>query len=208
VAYFSTLAPGSALPSGETCATLVRATPEHRSANAGYNSAAASGSPPPIDGATSAFNTAYAGRIDGNFSGTTDEILQWASCKWGFDENITRARAWTESWWFQSFYGDNGQSCGILQVKGWVHEQTWPRACDSTAFNADYSLAWLRACYEGAFPWLGQYGTTQYGPYQAGDLWGCIGAWYSGTWNTNGSRDYQGWVQANLANRPWDALLP
>jgi hypothetical protein len=24
-------------------------------------------------------------RVDGNFSGTTGEILEWAACKWGRD---------------------------------------------------------------------------------------------------------------------------
>jgi hypothetical protein len=48
-------------------------------------------------------------RIDGNFlppDSTTDEILQWAACKWGFDEDIARAQAIKESIWYQNTYGD------------------------------------------------------------------------------------------------------
>ena len=32
-------------------------------------------------------------KVDGNFSGTTDEILEWAACKWGMDQNIAKAEA-------------------------------------------------------------------------------------------------------------------
>ena len=32
-------------------------------------------------------------RVTGNFSGSTDEILQWAACKWGVDEDMVRAQA-------------------------------------------------------------------------------------------------------------------
>ena len=40
-------------------------------------------------------------RVDGQFSGTTDEIIQWAACKWGLPDNYLRAEADTESTWFQ-----------------------------------------------------------------------------------------------------------
>ena len=32
-------------------------------------------------------------RITGNFTGTTDEIIQWAACKWGWSDNVVRAQA-------------------------------------------------------------------------------------------------------------------
>ena len=31
-------------------------------------------------------------RISGNFTGTTDEILRWGACKWGFEEDFVRAQ--------------------------------------------------------------------------------------------------------------------
>ena len=64
------------------------------------------------------------GRVTGNFTGTTDEIIQWAACKWGIDEDIVRAQTAMESWWHQSTVGDNGESFGLMQVRqpywGWA----------------------------------------------------------------------------------------
>lgn len=210
---FATLPPGTVLPSGATCATRVRRSsweprPQNATANATVGALGAS-----IDGANTAFNNLHAPRIDGNFTGTTDEILQWASCKWGFDEDITRARAVQESWWKQSQLGDQTssvtacqiigksapcwQSYGILQVKGTVHRRTYPLAERSTAYNADYALAWLRACYEGAFShWMGN-------GYRAGDEWGCVGAWYSGNWYDAGAQWYISSVKQHLSARRW-----
>ncbi len=167
-----------------------------------------------IDGASADFNRTFRGRVDGNFTGTTDEIIQWAACKWGFDEDVTRARAVQESYWEQSKLGDRSdnagtcaligksapcwQSYGILQVKATVHKGTYPLAEQSTAFNVDYALGWLRACYEGAFShWLGD-------DYAPGDEWGCIGAWYSGKWYDGGAAGYIGKVKAHLAARVWE----
>ena len=70
----------------------------------------------------------YVSRVDGNFTGTTDEILQWGACKWGFDEDLVRAVAVVESWWRQSTVGDNGASYGLLQVRTTVHTGTFPLA--------------------------------------------------------------------------------
>lgn len=210
---FQTLPPGAKLPSGSACAAKIRRSafeprPENAAANHTRGRAGAA-----IDGADAAFNQKYAPRVDGNFVGTTDEILQWGACKWGFSEDITRARAIQESYWRQSQLGDKTdssaeckkialpapcwQSYGILQVKGTVHEKTYPLAKDSTAYNVDYALAWLRACYEGAFDhWMGN-------GYRAGDEWGCVGAWYSGNWYDSGARQYIGGVRQHLAERAW-----
>jgi len=40
-------------------------------------------------------------RVDGQFTGTTDEIFQWAACKWGLADNLLRAIAVRESTWYQ-----------------------------------------------------------------------------------------------------------
>ena len=40
-------------------------------------------------------------RVDGQYSGTTDEIFQWAACKWGLQDNMLRAIAVRESTWYQ-----------------------------------------------------------------------------------------------------------
>jgi len=210
---FLTLPPGAKLPSDSVCAAKVRRTgweprPQNTAANQTRGRPGAA-----IDGADPSFNKRYGTRVEGNFVGTTDEIIQWAACKWGFSEDITRARAMQESHWRQSQLGDKTdnpaacttiaqaapcwQSYGILQVKGTVHEDTYPAARDSTAYNVDYALAWLRACYEGAFSdWMGN-------GYRAGDEWGCVGAWYSGNWYDSGARKYIDGVKRHLANRAW-----
>jgi hypothetical protein len=210
---FATLPPGSDLPSAADCAAGVRrSTWEPRPQNAAANQTR--GTPGvQIDGADRSFNKKYAARIDGDFVGTTDEILQWGACKWGFSEDLTRARAVQESHWKQSQLGDETdsvdacssigkaapcwQSYGILQVKGTVHEQTFPQAEQSTAYNVDYALAWLRACYEGAFAhWMGA-------DYRRGDEWGCVGAWYSGRWYDSGAKRYIEGVKQHLQQREW-----
>ncbi|MCU1657216.1 MAG: hypothetical protein JWO57_1872 [Pseudonocardiales bacterium] len=40
-------------------------------------------------------------RVDGQFSGTTDEIFQWSACKWGLSDDLLRAIAVRESTWYQ-----------------------------------------------------------------------------------------------------------
>lgn len=210
---FRTLPPGSRLPSAADCAAAVRRSSwEPRPQNAAANQTKGS-SGAKIDGANGPFNARYASRIDGDFVGTTDEIIQWGACKWGFDEDLTRARAIQESYWQQSQLGDKTdsraacatigqtapcwQSYGLLQVKGTVHEETYPLAKDSTAYNVDYALAWLRACYEGAFGhWLDN-------GYGAGDEWGCVGTWFSGNWYDSGARRYIEGVRQHLAQREW-----
>ena len=89
------------------------------------------------------------------------------------------------------------QSYGILQVKGPVHDNTYPASERSTPFNVDYAMAWQRACYDGAFShWMG-------GGYRAGDKWGCVGAWYSGRWYDSGANSYIAGVRQQLDARPW-----
>ncbi|MBA2575194.1 MAG: hypothetical protein H0V05_00880 [Euzebyaceae bacterium] len=61
---------------------------------------------PAAGGVDSRWNTQIMPRVTGNFTGTTDEIIQWAACKWGFDEDIVRAVAVGESSWRMSQLGD------------------------------------------------------------------------------------------------------
>jgi autotransporter family porin len=212
--YFSTLEPGATLPSGAACADRIRRTgwesrPENRGANHTRGIRGVR-----IDGADAAFQAEFGPRLDGDFLGTTDQIIRWGACKWGFDEDITRARAVEESQWRQSHLGDQSDdpeacaligmsapcwtSYGVLQVKATVHRGTYPVAKQSTPFNVDYALAWQRACYEGAFGhWLG-------GGYGPGDEWGCVGAWFSGKWYDPAARRYIERVRRHLAGRAWE----
>jgi autotransporter family porin len=143
----------------------------------------------------------YSSLVTGGFTGTTDDIIQWAAWKWGIDEDVMRAVAVQESDWRQSMVGDGGVSFGMFQVKsqlagsdGW--EGTFPLSRDDTAFNADYYGRAIRSCYDGRETWLG-------GGYSAGDFWDCIGWWFSGDWQDSGGRNYVASVKRWLAERTW-----
>jgi len=222
-------------------------------------------------------------RVDGQFTGTTDEVLQWAACKWGLPDNLIRADAVVESTWFQYLHfpndanvgGGGGGSCywkrgcgdafpsptaattiycngiatqgllpgeahdyqkdavtsaggypyqpgsgmcpktfSILGVMSWAspafeapyppypgnQNGTFPFTRDSTAAAADYWGAYIRGCYEGWETWLKGTGTHT---YAAGDLWGCIGAWFSGEWHSSAANQYIARVQAAEKNLTW-----
>ena len=207
-AKMPTLPPGSELPSGEECAGLVRRSDwEPRPQNAQANQTRGV-TGVRINGASSAFNARMASRIDGDFTGTTDEIIQWGACKWGFHEDTVRAVAVMETWWRQDTVGDDGVSFGLLQVRSTVHTGTFPHSRDSTAYAVDYALAWRRACYEGDFTWMNDPGRK--GGYTTGDEWGCVGAWFSGNWYDgdenvpySGGAAYIKGVKEHLAKRTW-----
>jgi autotransporter family porin len=75
-------------------------------------------------------------------------------------------------------------------------------AISSTAFNLDAALAARRSCFEGYETWLN---TVDRGrQYAAGDLWGCVGMWFSGRWYTQPAVDYISTVQSYLSQRIWE----
>jgi len=210
--YFSTLGPGAALPSGEWCASRVTPAAETRSMNVTYNSTRGTEAHPDSPRAL------YA-RVDGDFTGTTDEILQWAACKWGIDEDVVRAQVAKESWWDQRAQGDftsDTSSChpsvrsldpcpeslGILQVRYLYHTPAMDNSIASTAYNADYTYAAWRSCFDGDETWFNQF--ERGGTYVAGDLWGCIGAWFSGRWRVPRALEYIDAVQGYLDERVWE----
>jgi len=174
---FSTLPVGAALPSGAQCAARVRDAAEIRPENAAANANRG--------GRQYANNrTDWSGfdRVDGDFVGTTDEIIQWAACKWGIDEDIVRAQVIKESYWYMSANGDGGESWGLGQVRDTAHQSAFEfsavNARNSSAYNLDYTYASWRACYEGVYTWLNT--VERNGTYAAGDVWGCVGVWFSG----------------------------
>jgi hypothetical protein len=143
-------------------------------------------------------------KVTGNFTGTTDEIMQWAAWKWGLPENVVRAVAVNESWWKMSMVGDNGMSFGLFQIKNvakW-HGGTYPLSKNDSAFNADYWAGMVRQYYEGCSTWMKDY-TFNGSHYAAGDLWGSIGAWYSGNWHSNAAETYIAHVKKRLADKTW-----
>jgi len=228
----------------------------------------------------SLFDTWLLPRVDGQFTGTTDEIFQWAACKWGLPDKLIRADAVVESTWFQylhfpqdASFGGGGGSCywnrgcgdafsspttnsttycngiategvlasqihdyqkdpvtsvggypyiptsglcpktfSILGVMSWDdpaweapfpryagnQNGTFPFTRDSTAAAADFWGAYLRGCYEGWAYWL-----KSSGAYAAGDLWGCVGSWYSGDWHSSAANGYISRVQNQQNSHTW-----
>jgi autotransporter family porin len=144
-------------------------------------------------------------RVTGNFTGTTDEILQWAACKWGIDEDVVRAQIAKESWWHMSTVGDNGESFGLGQVRVPYHGTAFANnnAKVSSAYNVDYTYAVWRECYEGRLGWLNDVEHT--GTYAAGDANGCLGVWFAGRWRTADANTYIAAVQSYLSERVWES---
>jgi autotransporter family porin len=171
------------------------------------------------------------GRVTGNFTGTTDEILQWAAAKWGLPDEVVRADAVDESNWFQGMkaasgspingqgYGDFGDcggsptpsgygpsgpsSFGLMQVK-------YCALRDDGATNLG-GWPWIeRSAAYGVDLWAAvirgcyQGWDTWLGPgYRAGDLWGCLGRWHSGEWYSPDARAYIARVQHLYTGKPW-----
>jgi autotransporter family porin len=226
-AHFTTLAPGSALPADAQCAAWVRARPlpENKRGNAGFDQAAGhrlgAAFFPTSDDARA--NTPIGARVDGAFTGTTQEVLRWAACKWGVDEDLVYAQAAKESWWRQSAKGDFGtdptacppghglgvdgqpgkcpQSYGILQNRYPFELTSWPGISSSTAMNADTAYAIWRVCYEGYEHWLND--VERGAQYGAGDAWGCVGRWFAGRWHIAPADQYVAAVQGYQSQRIW-----
>ena len=153
--------------------------------------------------------------VTGNYTGTTTEIIQWAACKWGIDENTIRAAAVQESSWNMSEVGDNcgvaGEaSYGILQIKnkdcsGTLIHGGYPYTTQATALVVDWYAARMRSCYDGDFVgWL--YNGQTVDQIAAANGWdyvlrGCIGFHYSGDWNP--TQSYVQQVEQHLANQDW-----
>jgi hypothetical protein len=225
-AHFRTLPPGARLPSGVQCTRWVRESPspETRPANKVFNHTVGQPVGPEfLPSGDSRQAEKLAQRINGDFTGTTEDILRWAACKWGIDQDIVFAQAAVESWWRQDQLGDWGtdsqfcppgygigamgipgecpESYGILQNKFPLEVRAWPGIGMSTAMNADVAYAVWRACYDGYEMWLSSASGAQ--PYHAGDLWGCVGRWFAGDWYSGAAVHYIGKVREFLRERIW-----
>jgi hypothetical protein len=231
--FHDTLPVGAALPSDRACADTIayyrtngppdpdgppselhtqNAINNTRNTKAGYTLQNGTIVPPyTLTGSTIGdYAPALEARVSGDYTAqNTDEIIQWAACKWGFDVNTVRAQAVQESSWFANQVGDcttvrptqpetkGCASLGLLMIRGAElapdtdMRGAWPYAIDSTAFNLDYALGYRRACYEGRITWLKDTPPLAgYPTYTAGDEWGCMGVWYSGAWYDEGAVNY------------------
>jgi autotransporter family porin len=222
--YFRTLPPQAKLPSGAQCARWVRARPgaENKRMNSRFNRTTGQRvSSRFLAGDAPAADRLLVPRIDGRFTGTTQEILRWAACKWGIAQDVVFAQAAVESWWRQTTKGDwerNGcppghgpgvdgrkglcpQSWGILQNRYPFERSSWPGIAKSTAMNADTAYAIWRACFDGYETWLNT--VPHAGRYRAGDVWGCVGRWFAGRWRTAPARQYVAKVKQYMRERIW-----
>jgi hypothetical protein len=143
----------------------------------------------------------YLARIDGDYRGTTDEIIQWAAYKWGLDPQLLRAVAAVESWWHMSTVGDGGNAFGLYQLDARYH-CCQALAQTSTAFDADYYGGIIRSYYDGAQTWLNTVSGNGRA-YAAGDLWDSVGYWASGRWDTPAGASYVAQVQSDLGQQVW-----
>jgi hypothetical protein len=160
--------------------------------------------------------------VTGGFTGTTDEIIQWAAHKWGIPEDVLRAVAVNETHWHQSEMGDRRdgvnaslypaqaridsdsvyESMGLMQVKwrpdGSMNPGTEPLRWESTAFNVDYAGAGFRYYFDGYCSWCNP-------GYAPGQEWESIGAHYDPSpWRNTGMLDYITRIQTYLAARTWE----
>jgi len=211
-----TLPVGAGLPSGQYCAgyaSQVGSAHEARPENTQANQSVPTdlGLPPWPSFWAPAANSQFVPRIDGQYTGTTDQIIAWGACKWRIDTDVVRAMAVQESAWRQAKVGDyvddpaecvDGYSVpcptsfGLLQLKHTTRPGSWPNSQLHTAFNVDYSLAVLRGCFEGWVSYL-------HNGYTAGDLWGCLGWHFSGEWKDSSGQAYVSRVQRALDVKPW-----
>jgi hypothetical protein len=150
----------------------------------------------------------YYERIRGDFTGTTERILEWAARKWGFDElgypDLAKAMAHQETNWRQSASGDYEegnsefpgpafQSYGITQVKRTAWPGSYPNSAESTAFSADYTMAVIRSHYDGA---------QHLGAGTKGNLRNAVAAWFSGK-PYDGDSAYAKKVFGYNQSKPW-----
>ena len=122
--YFGLAPLGAALPRSDAyCASHVQPMAENVPANEGANHDI----PPagtnfdwgPSTTGNAALKANFA-RVDGNFSGTTGEILEWAACKWGWDQDYAMAEAIDESVWKQSQMNNNAFGIQKIFTVSWV----------------------------------------------------------------------------------------
>ena len=151
--YFTLQPPGSwsSLPSGAACATAVHRSPwEPRAANYKRNHvtpdasavhAAFAARPLAVDNNyDSRWDTWLLPRVDGQFTGTTDEIFQWAACKWGLSDDMLRAIAVRESTWYEYLTYPSGRcvvdwGCGDMITKP---ERDTVTYCNAVASSGGY----------------------------------------------------------------------
>jgi hypothetical protein len=145
-------------------------------------------------------------RVDGQFTGTTDEIFQWGACKWGLPDDLLRAIAVTESTWYQYLtypvgpagarlrqrrrvFGSSAASrvyCGFVTRFGYDYQQNLGSGICPQTFSIVGLKSWQDPAW-GAWP-DNQNGTFPFNrdstafavDYIGGELRGCYEGWNPG----------------------------
>jgi hypothetical protein len=174
-------------------------------------------------------NVEYVDGLDGLSNPSTDDLIQWASYKWGIPADWVRAEAVVESHWRATSTGDltsvsasdypsypavshySGVTCtsncqiwrslGLMQV-------SWT-AGNSPAYGAE-PLRWKSTAfnvdyYASVVRWYYDGHCNWCGSgYSAQQPWPSIGGWYSPyPWQNSGARGYESEVQTTLDSRTW-----
>jgi hypothetical protein len=184
-------------------------------------------------GLTTVKRDPYLRFVTGGFSGTTDEIIQWAAWKWGIPADWLRAVYVDESWWRQSARGDlhyvgltnvwkyppqsrqtNGggaytgrvwESLGLSQVK-WRPDGSLGSGTEPLRWKSTaFSVDYHAATVRWFYDNPG-HTRSAWGDtrYRPHERWLSIGGWYEPyPWNNAQQRDYVSEVQQILAERTW-----
>lgn len=149
-------------------------------------------------------------RVTGHYTGTTDEIFQWAACKWGISDNLLRAIAVMESTWYQGLVfpsgrcvtdwgcGDFVQSetpatdvfCAGISTYGHDYQADYGKGLCPETFSIAGVMSWqdpdwgpMPGNQNGTFPFNRDF-TAFAVDYLGANLRGCLEGW-------------QGWAMSN-----------
>jgi hypothetical protein len=225
--YFTLTPPGQTqtLPSGKACVTMIHpSTWEPRPDNFKRNHvmpdpavvhASFAARPRAVGGAYDPrWDSWLLPRVDGQFTGTTDEIFQWAACKWGLPDDLIRAIAVRESTWYQYETYPSGRPvidygsgdmfststpasvtyCGAVGAYGYDYAQDFgPGICAKT-FSIAGVMDWEDPAWgewpdnqNGTFP-FNRNSTAFAVDYLGSELRGCYEGWE--TWLGDGGTGY------------------
>jgi hypothetical protein len=173
--------------------------------------------------------TQYVDGLDGISNPSTDDLIQWASHKWGIPTSWIRAQIRQESDWRQSQLGDELSVSPALYAQYPAAEQTtgdqvytsmslaqikWEAGVtnlpgqgapyvriESSAFALDLYASYLRYYYDGGpSDWL-------VGTQPAGDAWDSVGDWFE-PGSPSAHASYVSEVQAHLTAQDWPWSAP
>lgn len=171
--------------------------------------------------------------LDGLVNPSTDDLIQWATYKWGVPADWVRAEAMQESHWTQTDLGDiatvslldyaqypalaqvSGPGCtsscqaarslGLMQVSWTPEDQSGNGFGVGTEPLRWESMAFNLDFFGATVRWYYDGHCSWCGAgYSSGQQWPSIGAWFEPTpWGNSGAQSYISEVQTHLANRDW-----